>query len=123
MVGLWLAARVLVLTPFAMAAALANVAFPLVAAVGLARLLLRAKNRCNYFFVVLFIVAVMAGRVIPMFTNNGVPGAPADRHHVIEKVSLGAVLPSASLWSAGFGLYAVRYWPVLSRPRVDGRPG
>jgi uncharacterized protein involved in response to NO len=34
-----------------------------------------------------------------------------------------AVLVSASLWSAGFALYAVRYWPVLSRPRLDGRPG
>jgi hypothetical protein len=26
------------------------------------------------------------------------------------------------LWSAGFALYAVRYWPVLTRPRLDGRP-
>jgi uncharacterized protein involved in response to NO len=34
-----------------------------------------------------------------------------------------AVLGSAALWSAGFGLYAVRYWPVLTRPRLDGRPG
>jgi uncharacterized protein involved in response to NO len=37
--------------------------------------------------------------------------------------ALQAVLGSAALWSAGFGLYAVRYWPILSRPRVDGRPG
>ena len=34
-----------------------------------------------------------------------------------------AVLCSAVLWSGGFGLYAVRYWPVLSRARLDGRPG
>ena len=34
-----------------------------------------------------------------------------------------AVLCSAVLWSAGFGLYAVRYWPVLTRPRLDGKPG
>ena len=34
-----------------------------------------------------------------------------------------AVLCAAVLWSAGFGLYAVRYWPVLTRPRLDGRPG
>ncbi|HET9642887.1 MAG TPA: NnrS family protein [Burkholderiaceae bacterium] len=33
-----------------------------------------------------------------------------------------AVLGSAALWSAAFGLYAVRYRPVLSRPRIDGRP-
>jgi uncharacterized protein involved in response to NO len=26
-------------------------------------------------------------------------------------------------WSAAFALYAVRYWPVLSRPRLDGKPG
>jgi uncharacterized protein involved in response to NO len=37
--------------------------------------------------------------------------------------TLPAVLASAALWSAGFGLYALRYWPVLSRPRLDGKPG
>jgi uncharacterized protein involved in response to NO len=37
--------------------------------------------------------------------------------------SVAAVLLSAALWSAGFGLYAVRYWPVLTRARLDGRPG
>jgi uncharacterized protein involved in response to NO len=30
---------------------------------------------------------------------------------------------SGLLWAAGFGLYAVRYWPVLTRPRLDGKPG
>jgi uncharacterized protein involved in response to NO len=30
---------------------------------------------------------------------------------------------SAACWSGGFGLYALRYWPVLSRSRLDGRPG
>lgn len=294
---LWLAARVLVLTPFGVAAALANVAFPLAAAAALAQPFIRAGNRRNYFFigllvlmgvaagvvhaaqlgwvswpagagiavgldVVLFIVAVMAGRVVPMFTNNGVPGVQATRHARVEQLALGSVLAlpvvdalgiaglpvvviagvgalahtarwalwqpwrtwrvplvwvlhlayawvpvhlglraaaglgavwpslathaltvgaigglvigmmtrtarghtgrplkadrwevacyvlvaaaavvrvglpllapgetvhaalvSALLWSAGFGLYALRYWPVLSRPRVDGRPG
>jgi uncharacterized protein involved in response to NO len=38
-------------------------------------------------------------------------------------MTLHAVLCAALLWSAGFGLYAVRYWPVLTRPRLDGRPG
>jgi uncharacterized protein involved in response to NO len=42
--------------------------------------------------VVLFIVSVMGGRVIPMFTNNGVPGANARRHPLVEKAALGAVL-------------------------------
>jgi uncharacterized protein involved in response to NO len=36
---------------------------------------------------------------------------------------LHAVLCSAVLWSSGFGLYALRYWPVLSRPRLDGKAG
>jgi uncharacterized protein involved in response to NO len=295
--ALWVAGRILVLTPFAWAAAIANAAFPLAAAIALAIPFFAAGNRRNYFFVgllalmsvavlavhldqlgvvrfpaaigiqvaldvVLFIITVMGGRVIPMFTNNGVPGASATRQPMLEKVALGsvlvllaadllhaggvvlavlaaicalahlarwflwqpwktlrtpivwvlhaaylwipvhlalrslaalgllaptfaihaltvgaiggmiigmmtrtarghtgrplkadgyevacyamvllaalvrvltpllapewtvaAVLGSAALWSAAFGLYAVRYWPVLTRPRLDGRPG
>lgn len=125
--ALWLAARVLLLTPWGWAAAAANVAFPLAAAVALAIPFLRAKVRRNYFFVgllgllalasalvhghqlgllalpawagiqlaldvVLFIVVVMAGRVVPMFTNNGVPGAAASRRPWLEKAALGGVL-------------------------------
>ncbi|MEO8805600.1 MAG: NnrS family protein [Burkholderiaceae bacterium] len=125
--ALWLAARVLVLTPFAVAAALVNVAFPLAAAIALAIPFVKAGNRRNYFFVgllallsvaagvvhlsqlgvinlparpgitialdvVLFILAVMGGRVIPMFTNNGVPGAGAAKQPVVEKAALGLVL-------------------------------
>lgn len=294
---LWLAGRVLVLTPWGWAAAVVNTAFPLAAASALAVPFLASNNRRNYFFVgllllmaaavaavhltqlhlvalpswlgvqigldvVLFIMSVMGGRVIPMFTNNGVPGANATRHAVIEKTALGlvlvlmladalqvrgapmavllvilagahlarwllwqpwktvrtplvwvlhvaylwipvhlalrcaagfglvapsiavhaltvgavggliigmmtrtarghtgralhadgvdvacyglvlaaavcrvavpslvpaaalhATLVSAALWSAGFGLYALRYWPVLTRPRIDGKPG
>ena len=125
--ALWLAARVLVLTPFGWAAALANAAFPLAAAVGLAIPFFAAGNRRNYFFVgllvlmsaatsvfhlvqlhvidlpgwlgiqvaldvVLFIMAVMGGRVIPMFTNNGVPGTQARRVPLVEKLALGSVL-------------------------------
>ena len=41
---------------------------------------------------VLFIMAVMGGRVIPMFTNSGVRGAGASRHPTLEKAALGAVL-------------------------------
>lgn len=295
--ALWVVARVLVLTPYALAAAVANVAFPLAAAIALVVPFVKAGSRRNYFFigllvllamaagcvhlaqfgfvavpgwlgiqvaldVVLFILAVMGGRVIPMFTNNGVPGAGAARNAWVEKAALGGVLAllaadasglqgiplavlaaaagaahawrwalwrpwrtlrvpivwvlhlaylwvpvhlllralaeagwllpslathaltvgavgglvigmmtrtarghtgrplradryeiacyllvasaaavrvilpliapaeivhaalaSALLWSAGFGLYAVRYWPVLSRPRLEGRPG
>lgn len=295
--ALWVAGRVLVLTPWGLTSALVNAAFPLAAAVALAIPFWRSRNRRNYFFVgllalmglanlglhlsqlgvidlpgwlgvqlaldvVLFIMAVMGGRVIPMFTNNGVPNANAARHPWVEKLALGSVLVllvaglqplpaavvasiagfaavvhgirlalwrpwttwrkplvwvlhlgyawivlhlalraaallgevpmsaavhaltvgaigglvigmmtrtarghtarplktdradtcaymlvasaamvrvfmpmvwpawtltalllSAALWSAGFGVYAVRYWPVLSRPRLDGQPG
>lgn len=294
---LWIAGRVLVLTPYGWAAALVNAAFPAAAAVALAIPFLAAGTRRNYFFVgllflmsaavlathlqymgvvelpgwlgiqaaldiVLFILAVMGGRVIPMFTNNGVPGAGAARIGWVERAALGstlllmaldvlalqgavlaavaaacaaahavrwvlwrpwktirtplvgvlhlaylwiplhlllraasqagwvspslaahaltvgaiggliigmmtrtarghtarplradrwdvvcymlvslsafvrvgvplaspalllpAVMVSAVLWSAGFGLFAVRYWPVLTRPRLDGKPG
>jgi len=125
--GLWVAGRILVLTPWNAAAAIVNAAFPLALAVAIAIPLLRARNARNYFFVgllalmsvlvaalhlallgmaalpprldlvlgldvMLFIMTVMGGRVIPMFTNNGVPGAGAVRHPVVEKIALGSVL-------------------------------
>ena len=58
---LWVAARVLVLTPCGWAAAAANVGFALAAAAALARPLLAARNRRNYFFVgLLGLLAVAA---------------------------------------------------------------
>jgi uncharacterized protein involved in response to NO len=42
--------------------------------------------------VVLFILVVMGGRVIPMFTNNGVPGAGATSRPWVEKFALGSVM-------------------------------
>ena len=42
--------------------------------------------------VVLFIMVVMGGRVIPMFTNNGVPGTNATRKPWLEKLALGSVM-------------------------------
>ena len=41
---------------------------------------------------VLFIMAVVGGRVIPMFTNNGIPGARATRNTWVERLALGGVL-------------------------------
>ena len=125
--ALWVAGRILVLTPFAWAAALVNAAFPLACALCLAVPLVSARNRRNYFFVgllvllsgaalafhlsalgvipapawvgiqlaldiLLFIMAVMGGRVIPMFTNNGVSGANATRRPMVEQAALGSVL-------------------------------
>jgi uncharacterized protein involved in response to NO len=37
--------------------------------------------------------------------------------------NLVAIQCSAILWSGDFGLYAVRYWPALTRTRLDGKPG
>ena len=124
--ALWVAGRVLVLTPFGWAAALVNVAFPLAASIALAIPFIAARNRRNYFFiallllmavaelgvhlaqlgvtrlpgwlgiqaaldVMLFIVVVMGGRVIPMFTNS-IAGAKATRRPWLEKAALGSVL-------------------------------
>ncbi len=124
---LWLAARLLMLGPWPVAAAVANVLFPVAVAVGIGIPLAQSRNRRNYFFVVmllllaiailavhlalrgvidwparaslqvgldivLFIIAVVGGRVIPMFTNNGVPGAQATRTPWVERLSLGGVL-------------------------------
>jgi uncharacterized protein involved in response to NO len=36
---------------------------------------------------------------------------------------MATVVASGICWSAAFALYAVRYWPVLSRSRLDGKPG
>jgi uncharacterized protein involved in response to NO len=41
---------------------------------------------------VLFIIVVMGGRVIPMFTNNAIPDAGARRTLALERISLGTVL-------------------------------
>ncbi|NDZ18499.1 NnrS family protein [Variovorax sp. WS11] len=125
--ALWVAGRILVLTPFAWTAALVNAAFPLASALALAIPLVNARNRRNYFFIglllllsgaalafhlsalgaiatpawigiqlaldiLLFIMAVMGGRVIPMFTNNAVPGANATRLPMVERAALGGVI-------------------------------
>jgi uncharacterized protein involved in response to NO len=33
------------------------------------------------------------------------------------------VIAAGALWVGAFALYAILYWPILSRPRADGRPG
>ena len=53
---LWVAGRVLVLTPFGWAAAIVNAAFPLAAAAALAVPFWAARNRRNYFFVGLLVL-------------------------------------------------------------------
>jgi uncharacterized protein involved in response to NO len=169
--ALWVAGRVLVLTPLGLTAAIVNSAFPLALAVAIAVPLLRAASARNYFFVgllvlmsaliaalhlglhgtfefpprlglllgldvMLFIMVVMGGRVIPMFTNNGVPGAGATRHALLEKLALGSVLllfiadllqlPSTVMavvalgaaFAHGLRLYCWRSWRTVAAPLV-----
>jgi uncharacterized protein involved in response to NO len=141
--ALWVAGRVLVLTPFVIAAAAVNAAFPVAIAIAIGIPLVQSGNRRNYFFialllllglavlafhlsplnllpwperaslqagldVVLFVLAVMGGRVIPMFTNNGIPGVRATRHPSIEKFALGSVLAllAADLLPVPYGVVA-----------------
>ena len=35
----------------------------------------------------------------------------------------GAILVSGLLWSLGYAVFVVAYWPILTRPRIDGLPG
>jgi uncharacterized protein involved in response to NO len=34
-----------------------------------------------------------------------------------------SLMGSGALWSLAFAFFVVVYWPILSRPRADGRPG
>jgi uncharacterized protein involved in response to NO len=125
--ALWVAARVLVLTPWSIAAAAANVAFPLGVAFGIGKPLWQARDKRNLPFaglmllmalavamihlatlgalvvpawagvqlgldVVLIVIAVMAGRVVPMLTNKAIPGAHARCSQDVERASLGGVV-------------------------------
>lgn len=140
--GLWVAGRVLVLTPYASVAAAVNVAFPLAIATAIAIPLIQSGNRRNYLFIgilaflgaaelafhlsllglirlpataslglaldaILFLLVVMGGRVIPMFTNNGAPNARARRLPVIE-----AVAPISILALLACDLLAAPTWAV-----------
>ena len=86
--------------------------------------------------VVLFIMVVVGGRVIPMFTNNGVPGTRAMRSARVEKVALGtvillfaadllplppmviAVIAFVAALAHGMRLYLWKPWRTLGTPLV-----
>jgi len=169
--ALWVGGRILVLTPWFLAATLVNAAFPVAVAVAIAIPLLRARNTRNYFFVglmvlmsalivtvhlalwgsfelspllglqlaldvILFIMVVIGGRVIPMFTNNGIPGTNATRYPLAERLALGTVillfasdllqLPQTviamvaliSALAHGWRLYLWKSWRTLATPLV-----
>jgi uncharacterized protein involved in response to NO len=169
--ALWLAARILVLTPWQAAAAIANLLFPLAVAAAIALPLVRTGNRRNMLFigllallgglaavmhlsaagflelpvalglragldVVLLVIVIIAGRVLPMFTNNAIAGAGAAREPLVEwaaPLAVAALLVAdllqsdAVLLTALAGLAAVvhgarlflwRPWRTLHAPLV-----
>jgi uncharacterized protein involved in response to NO len=116
--ALWCAARILALYSLPLAA-IVDLLFAVGVAIGIGRPLIGSGNRRNWLFIVLvvalgaasvafvayprvalalgldivlFVIAVMAGRVVPAFTNNAVPGAGARRNAALEIAALGAIL-------------------------------
>jgi uncharacterized protein involved in response to NO len=115
--ALWLAARIV--APWSLGTtAVLDALFAVAVAIGIGVPILASRNR-NWFFillvlalgaaslafqaaprvalaagldVVLFVIAVMGGRVIPAFTNNAIPGAGARRNASLEYAAPGAIL-------------------------------
>ena len=156
--SLWLTARVLALYSLP-AAALADAAFAIAVAWGIGRPLVLSRNRNAFFIaivlalgaasilfqayprtalalgldVVLLVMTVVAGRVVPGFTNNAIPGAGARRVPMLETAVLGSVIlllflnaleleiPAAIIALAGAALHAARLalwapWKTRGRP-------
>jgi uncharacterized protein involved in response to NO len=63
-------------------------------------------------WIVLAYVLVTVGALLRVLVGVLNPGAGA-----------GWIIASGSAWALAFVIFAVVYWPVLTRPRVDGRPG
>lgn len=140
--ALWLAGRIFAVTPWPLAATAADTAFALAAAAGIARPLLAAGNRRNYFFIavllgfgaanlafhlgmaglidiplqrclqiglnlVLFLIVVLGGRVIPMFTANGIPGTRPSRHPWVERLALSGIVALIAADALGLPPYAI----------------
>ena len=155
--GLWIAGRVLAPVSW-QGAAVADTAFALALAWGIGKPLVASGNRRNWFFIVLvlaigaagllfeivpraglalgmdlvlFVIAVMAGRVVPSFTNNAIAGAGARRSRALEYAALISILliigldalqlPVAAVALVAALLHAVRLalwspWATRRRP-------
>ncbi len=127
----WVAARIA--APFSLfAASVLDAVFALAVAAAIGRPILASRNRNWYFVVfilalgaasvafqfaprlalqvgldvVLLVVAIMAGRVVPSFTNNAVLGAGARREPLLEKLALGLILALIVLDALGFARLA-----------------
>lgn len=133
MAALWVLARLLGFFSLP-ASTLVDLLFAVAVAWGIGAPLIAAGNRRNYFFialvlllgcasiafqrypqlglaigldVVLFVMAVMGGRVIPAFTNSAIPGAGARRNKWVEYGSLGLLLLLLAL-----DVLQIPAWPV-----------
>ena len=115
--ALWVFARVLSVYSLA-AGSVVDLLFSFAVAWGIGRPILASRNRNWYFIalvlalgvasvlfqfaprvalqagldVVLLVIAIMAGRVVPGFTNNAVPGASARRNELLERIAVGSIL-------------------------------
>jgi uncharacterized protein involved in response to NO len=129
---LWLSARVAAMQSLVVSSLL-DLLFAVAVAWGIGAPILSSRNR-NWFFilivlalgaasiafqaypqvalaagldVVLLVIAIMGGRVIPPFTNNGAPGAGARRNPWVEYGALGCVLAILVL-----DLASLPVWPI-----------
>ena len=81
-------------------------------------------------------IAIVGGRVIPIFTSNRLGLTIAPLPSWLEYLAIGSVLPimaakqtllawrtSAILWIVVFGVFLYRYLPILTRPRADDPSG
>lgn len=116
--ALWILGRIVALLSLTAAVAL-DVLFALGLAFAIGRPLVASGNKRNWFFIalvlaigaasvaflmkprlglgigldiVLFIMAVLGGRVIPMFTNNAVPGCGASGNPWVERLAIGSLI-------------------------------
>lgn len=89
-------------------------ALPIAIAVAIGIPLVRSRNRRNYFFVRLM---VLIGAAALAYHLSFIGGMLFPDAHLVTVGSAGLC------WSAAFATFTVRYWPVLTRARLDGKPG
>ena len=130
----WLASRILYLTPWSMLGIVFESLFFALAAYGIAVPIVQSRNRQNFFFILLlvlaalinlafhfivihgmsnasaldvraiavialdvlaFIVTIVSGRVMPMFTRNGAPGSQPKNSMTLERAVLAGIFLTA----------------------------
>ena len=95
---------------------------------------------------VVLMVVIMSGRVIPVFTGNAIPTARIRRYAMLDQVAITAVILAMGAYLMGaapmvtaalafvaafanaarlvlWNPLATRRAPILTGPRVDGKPG